>query len=368
MIYPDFIRGRFIDGLSLLNLYPGHRESDDVSEMLRALAFYGNVNEPSFEANLVKSFDGLSWRNHLLGACALALGAGSERTVSHAWNAFDAGSWVGPQVAVALAMRECRFPPLAIVRIKNLLKLTDERHHQLCPNCPSAEAHWKSYGRPSTYAALVDLLLSHKDYCHYEGELESLLLSDERQDFMNRDLDGGVEIARRWKKGIELLKSDFSSIKPVECQLKFIDGDIETTCATAIACPIDKGFKGSGGLSAQLGGHSRLELQKKFDGPLRPGSLLVMDVDWKKFRRILYILAPRKGNSNPKSGLRESFELILKGASHLGYINIAIPALGTGYGGYTLGECKRALQRAFHEFFEKYRHSPLKTVEFYVKR
>ena len=135
------------------------------------------------------------WRGHLVAAVAILMGGRRGPFAEALWAAFDAGSWVAPQLAVTLYWVD----PAFVARAK-------ERIRQRCPvsvpEGPSpVERHVATgpagrLGRSSkNMAALLRLM--------EEAGVEAQWLTSERAEeevveLLEGDADGSGEIAGRW--------------------------------------------------------------------------------------------------------------------------------------------------------------------------
>ncbi len=106
---PMWERGRY---LSLLNPVSGDRVRESLATLRVCLAA---THDP--RGTLVAALEGGNWRPHLVAAAAMVLRPSDPATIAAAWRAFDAPSWVAPQLAVALSMRDAAFEDDARLRL-----------------------------------------------------------------------------------------------------------------------------------------------------------------------------------------------------------------------------------------------------------
>jgi hypothetical protein len=72
---------------------------------------------PNVETEVAALFRKNAWRSHLVGAVAVSMGIDSPLTLSALWLAFDTGTWVSPQLAVAAFLSDRAFAEQARTRI-----------------------------------------------------------------------------------------------------------------------------------------------------------------------------------------------------------------------------------------------------------
>jgi len=77
--------------------------------------------------------DESNWRPHLVAAVALAALPYNRTSITKLWQAFDAGSWVTPQLAVVAYIRDPNFQELAKARILARCPLQTARLTSLFP-------------------------------------------------------------------------------------------------------------------------------------------------------------------------------------------------------------------------------------------
>jgi|SRR5271157_4166565 len=161
-------------------------------------------SDPSPDIN--RLLDQENWRPHLVAAVALSALDYSQVSFNKLWDAFDAGSWVTPQLAVAAYLRDPEFSDQARARVQarcpiNASRLTPcsplERHLAFGPAGP-LERSAKAAG------ALIYLL-------NLLGPLEWLtteLVSPDLAALLSADRDHASLIAKTWLESLKaILKS-----------------------------------------------------------------------------------------------------------------------------------------------------------------
>ena len=106
--------------LSLLGM-----RSDDVGSVLRAIRKIVQ-SETDHRHYIGRLLDDRNWRGHLMGVAAVLLSDESSSYVSPLWRCFDRGSWVAPQLAVALYCSDPDFVGQAKRRILARCPIDDD--------------------------------------------------------------------------------------------------------------------------------------------------------------------------------------------------------------------------------------------------
>jgi hypothetical protein len=78
---------------------------------------YGRLSSDPF-LDIDRLLDEENWRPHLVAAVALSVLGYNRAAFTKLWAAFDAGSWVTPQLAVVAYLRDPDFPGQARVRLE----------------------------------------------------------------------------------------------------------------------------------------------------------------------------------------------------------------------------------------------------------
>jgi hypothetical protein len=107
-------------------------EGDDVAPYLRMLHLHTADGERAAafirdalvgsgagaEDELLRMLEGANWRPQLVAAVAVIAGALTPKIEAAMWKVLDVGSWVSPQLVVALSMRAPSFLPEALRRLE----------------------------------------------------------------------------------------------------------------------------------------------------------------------------------------------------------------------------------------------------------
>jgi hypothetical protein len=77
-------------------------------------------------AQIIALLNSRNWRHQLVATIAIWYLDVNTELIFKLWNAFDRGSWVCPQIAAALFLKDKNFIEQAIERINNLCEIKDE--------------------------------------------------------------------------------------------------------------------------------------------------------------------------------------------------------------------------------------------------
>ncbi len=149
-------------------------------------------------------FGHLDWRPHLVGAVALTALPYNRQACSKLWEAFDAGSWVTPQLAATAFLCDPTFPIQAGDRIRSRCPVNRSR----LVGQPALERHiasgpagiaQRSAKAASSLVRLARLLASRPDW------LDDELASPDLTDLLAADIDHSAEIAQHWLNDLKAL-------------------------------------------------------------------------------------------------------------------------------------------------------------------
>jgi hypothetical protein len=115
---PMFVKGRagvprYLELLGLHVVVRQSRPSDAVEVARDAVQ-----SSQHLEDELVALFSDVNWRPHLVGILGLAISGAKGRPVNSLWAAFDAGSWVTPQLAAGASVVDAKFQSEARARVE----------------------------------------------------------------------------------------------------------------------------------------------------------------------------------------------------------------------------------------------------------
>lgn len=102
--------------LSLLGL---ERPEADIAV---AKVLEGNRTSSDLQRDIGELLDEMNWRPHLVAAVAISAIDYQPRILAKLWDAFDAGSWVTPQLAVAAYLRDPDFSRQAAMRVSGVFE------------------------------------------------------------------------------------------------------------------------------------------------------------------------------------------------------------------------------------------------------
>jgi len=196
--YPSFaflfdgssVSGRTHSYLTLLNLF---WTEEDAASALAAVRVAARASA-HIDGELAALFREVHWRPNLVAATVMALGYGSDRSLVELWEAFERGTWVTPQLAVAASLRDPAFADTA------------QRHIEHW----STRVNWSrpgpEHGDPKNLSALL-YLCGLRPSC--DEWLDGLVPSATIQAALARDLtyDRGGRIAMDWLERIQRLGS-----------------------------------------------------------------------------------------------------------------------------------------------------------------
>jgi hypothetical protein len=147
-----------------------------------------------------------NWRPHLVAAVAVILGGYHEEAVRLLWRRIDAGSWVTPQIGVALSMTDPEFIPRARRRLEARCPLDASELLQMTPvERHSAAGPAGSVARSAKAAqTLVQLARAHSSQTEW---LDDLAAAADFQALLREDFDHSDRIADRWSQRIKAILS-----------------------------------------------------------------------------------------------------------------------------------------------------------------
>ncbi len=140
--------------------------------------------------------DEANWRPHLVGATALAVLGYDRVAFDKFWSAFDAGSWVAPQLAVVAYLRDPDFPEKAKVRVLSRCPVDLSRVTPM----DALERHVVSgpAGSIERSAKAANSLIYLLKLQGPSDWLATELTSPDLATWLSTDCDGGSSIAGAW--------------------------------------------------------------------------------------------------------------------------------------------------------------------------
>jgi hypothetical protein len=152
-----------------------------------------------------------NWRPHLVAAVAVLCSENRERYSDNIWEAFDSGSWVAPQLAVALSYCDRDFVVNAKNRILNGCPVMPpyglspvERHSATGPAGSAA----RSGKNMSSLIEMLTMLETEDDW------LSSLRQEPKLKKVLSADIDDSAGLTQSWMTGIR------QSLIPLEIKLE----------------------------------------------------------------------------------------------------------------------------------------------------
>lgn len=199
--------------LTLLNLH-----TPETSRALEEVKKAGEQS-PDIQEELSKLFCEPDWRPHLVAAATLAFIKPAKPNFASAWEAFDQGSWVCPQLAAVLALYDKNFKSEAIKRLilgclsTRPMRLETVVHQTGHPSLPHYVVEFPKLPSASSadlpdvpplnvknISALTGLLADCPD-----PEIKVLLARPETLAAVAADADHGNQIATQWKTAFQRL-------------------------------------------------------------------------------------------------------------------------------------------------------------------
>jgi len=140
--------------------------------------------------------DEANWRPHLVAAVALSVLGYNRVAFTKLWNAFDAGSWVTPQLAVVAYLRDPDFSEQAKVRVRARCPVDASRLTPLSP----LERHvaFGPAGAPERSAKAVCALIYLLRVFGQSDWLTTELASPDLSMLLSGDRDNTSSIAEDW--------------------------------------------------------------------------------------------------------------------------------------------------------------------------
>lgn len=164
------------------------------------------LNESAREEDISRLLSEINWRPHLVAAVATIVSGYNARTVRSLWQRIDLGSWVTPQLAVALFLVDPDFEAQSrhrlelrcpIDSIDLVAMLPPERHSAAGP----AGLRSRSGKAAATLLELLNRLQPAPDW------VSEIWASEETQALLQEDFDGSANITSSWLNRIREITS-----------------------------------------------------------------------------------------------------------------------------------------------------------------
>lgn len=165
----------------------------DGEEVLGALTRIRNATQEAGDPKryIRRLLQDEGWRLHLVGAAAMLLTNEQEHLcLEELWNAFDAGSWVIPQLAVTALFSDKEFVKHARARIE--ARCSVAMPHGFCVATRAAGDYRTSCKALASLLAVVRHVPSQSEW------IQSVSQDPEVRRMLKDDLDMADEIAEQW--------------------------------------------------------------------------------------------------------------------------------------------------------------------------
>ena len=177
--------------LDLLHL-DSHRGLNAVSSVVKCCHA-----SPNPHLEIVRLLDDANWRPHIVAAVAVSALEYDHKSVASLWAAFDAGSWVTPQLAVAACLRDPNFSESARVRILARCPIEPSRLSSMSPvqrhsATGPAGARARSAKAAASLVQLASVLRAIPQWLTTERSAPDLVA------LLSEDVDGSAKIAEDW--------------------------------------------------------------------------------------------------------------------------------------------------------------------------
>ena len=168
--------------------------------VVRDVALSGDTEE--FVLRMLRD---INWRPNMVAAVSTYYRA-YPSTITQMWAALDAGSWVTPQLAVVLSIRDTEFTRQAIARLNRGCPVSDDPEYRVETAAAqhSAQGPAGSQGRSAKSASSLFAILQADS----PDEPNTIALADDAdlQRLIANDVDRGGAIAISWRD--KLLEMD----------------------------------------------------------------------------------------------------------------------------------------------------------------
>ena len=191
-----------------------HLEGAESQETCKKIYEITNSSEEA-RAFISLMLSDVNWRPHLVACIATLTSPSREKFVQALWDAFDAGSWVAPQLAVVLSFSDLDYEANAKQRIENL-----------CPVLVPVGLDWVK--RHSATGPAGTKARSGKNLASLLETLTAMQVDPEWvssatrrwkiRKLLKEDFDGSAHITRNW------LRRVCQSLEPLSVCLQYKKG------------------------------------------------------------------------------------------------------------------------------------------------
>ena len=128
-------------------------------------------------------------------------------------------------------------------------------------------------------------------------------------------------------------------------EIRFVQGDIAQQEADAIVNAANNHLWMGAGVAGAIkrAGGREIETEAVAKGPIPIGEAVATGAGRLKARHVIHAAVMGQDLRTDADKVRRAAQATLRSADELGLTSIAFPALGTGVGGFPLGECARIM-------------------------
>jgi hypothetical protein len=173
-----------------------HLDSPDAKSVVSSVVKCGQASRTPHR-DIARLLDESNWRPHIVAAVAVAALRYDPQSMQQLWVAFDSGSWVAPQLAVAAYLRDPNFCELAKRRILTGCPLKSSRLTSLRP-LQRHVAAGPSGARPRSAKAAASLIWLASRLAPTPDWLAAEQSSRDLVTLLAEDVDQSALIAEHW--------------------------------------------------------------------------------------------------------------------------------------------------------------------------
>jgi hypothetical protein len=178
------------------------------SDAIQAVELVRNCcrQAPNPSPDICKLLADANWRPHLVAAAAVIVSGYNSESIKNLWRRMDSGSWVIPQIGVALYLTDPDFLPQARTRLEarcpldvsDLLAMSDvERHSAAGP----AGKIQRSAKAAATLLYLLQLAAPAESW------IQEVRAAPDMQALLAEDFDAAHLIAEKWLEKINEIRA-----------------------------------------------------------------------------------------------------------------------------------------------------------------
>lgn len=139
---------------------------------------------------------------------------------------------------------------------------------------------------------------------------------------------------------------------PMKEKIVLLKGDITTVTVDAIVNPANNELVHGGGLAGVIAraAGDRIQIESDRIGPIPLGEAAVTSAGKLKSRYLIHAASMSLGGRTSETNLRESLKNCYKRVAELGIQTVAIPSVGTGYGGFPVEKAAQLQMELARDF------------------